>query len=104
MIHIAPFLTRSVAARTSELALDRHQVHERTSGSQLDQANVVLATFELTAENVAIKPEHAIEVLNPKHDVIDLADADTYGRISAAALRTNASSAHRARTVLRAQA
>jgi len=73
---IAAFLASRRAAGAAERAVDRHEVDQRASGAQLDQADVVLAPLDRAAEDVAIEGDHRRDVADAQDEVVDLAHAD----------------------------
>ena len=51
------------------------------TGAKLSKAKLSWATFQLTAQNIAIEFHHLIEVANSENDVIDQSDIDGIGSI-----------------------
>jgi hypothetical protein len=74
VIQVARFSSRRCAADSTEFAVDRHEINDRSPSAQLDQANLVLASFHRTSECAAVEAKHAVEVNNAQHEVIDFAD------------------------------
>ena len=75
VVEVAAFPAGRGAAGAAERAVDRHEVDQRAPGTQLDQADVVLAPLDRAAEDVAIEGEHRRGVADAQDDVVDLAHA-----------------------------
>jgi hypothetical protein len=76
MIQVASFFSGCRAARSTEFAIHRHEVNDRSAGSQLNQADLVLASLDRTSENSAVEAKHAVEVDNTQYKMVDFANAD----------------------------
>ena len=76
VIEVASFLAGCSAPRATERAVDRHEVDQRASGAQLDQADVVLESLDHAAEHLAIEREHRRDVADAQDQVVNLAHAD----------------------------
>jgi len=64
------------AARPPKLALQRHEINDRSAGSQLNQANLVLASLDGTSENSAVEAKHVVGVDDAQYEMVDFANAD----------------------------
>ncbi len=76
VIHIERLRPRRGAAHASEFPIHWHEIDERTSGAQLDQAEIILAFLDVAAEHVAVEACHFLGVDDAEHHVIDFANAD----------------------------
>jgi hypothetical protein len=76
VIEIAAFLARSGTTLATQFTCHRHQIDQRSACTQLDQADLVNSSFDLTAECTAVKFEHAVEIGHAQYDVIDFAYPD----------------------------
>ena len=76
MMQVATFLSRRCATRSAELALHGHEINDRSASSQLNQADLALASLDGTSENSAVEAKQAVDVDNAQHKMVDFADAD----------------------------
>jgi hypothetical protein len=76
VIQVAGFLSRCRAACSAEFALHRHEIDDRLARSQLNQADLVLASLNRTSENSAVEAKHAVDVDNAQYKMVDFANAD----------------------------
>jgi hypothetical protein len=76
MIQVASFRSRGCAACPAELAIHGHEINDRSASSQLDQADLVLASLDRASEDSAVEAKHAIDVDNTQDKMVDFAKAD----------------------------
>ncbi len=76
MIEVVSFFARCCAARSTEFAIHRHEINDRSAGSQLNQADLILASLDRTSENSAIEAKHVVDVDNAQHKMADFTNAD----------------------------
>ena len=76
MIEVPSFLSRCCAAGFAELAIYRHEIDDRSARSQLNQADLVLASLDRASKNLAVEAKHPVDVDNAQYKVIDFADTD----------------------------
>ena len=81
MIHVVGLLSRRGATKASKLAVNADEINERSASSQLNQADLVLPAFFMTAEYVAIETLHGFDVDGAKDDVVDFTDANHGGML-----------------------
>jgi hypothetical protein len=67
MIEVASFRSGCCAACAAEFAIDGHEIEDGSAGSQLNQADLVLASLDRTSENSAVEAKHAVEVDNTQY-------------------------------------
>jgi hypothetical protein len=71
--------TRRSTTSLPELAADGNQVDERTSRTQLDQANFILAPLNCATERVAVEVQHRLQVDDAENEMIDVEEAEHDG-------------------------
>jgi hypothetical protein len=76
MIQVASFLSGCCAACPAEFAIDGHEIEDGSARSQLNQADLVLASLDRTSENPTVEAKHAVEVDNTQYKMVDFANAD----------------------------
>ncbi len=76
VIQVASFLSGCRAARSAQLAIHRHEIDDGSTGSQLNQANLVLTALDRASQNSAVEAKHAVDVDNAQDKMIDFANAD----------------------------
>ena len=76
VVQVAPFLARRGTTDTPEPSIDGHQVNERTSGSELNQADLILAPFDRAAKGIAVEVHHFLQVNDAEHEVIDVEETE----------------------------
>jgi len=76
MIEVASFFARCCAARSTEFAIHRHSINDGSAGSQLNQADLILASLDRTSENSTIEAKHVVDVDNAQHKMVDFTNAD----------------------------
>jgi len=79
MVEVPSGGDRRTTARTTELAVDRDKVEERPSDTQLHETDLLFAAFDRATECVAIEADHAFDVHDAKHEVIDIENPE-HGR------------------------
>ena len=78
MIQVASFLSGRCTAGSAEFAVYGHEIDDRSASSQLNQADLVLASLDRASENSAVETKHAVDVDDAQYKVIDFADADHF--------------------------
>src|SRR4029077_14612521 len=81
VIEVATLSAGGGAAGPAELAIDGDQVDQRSAGPQLHHPQIILPLFNGAAEDARIEVDHDIDVGDPKHDVVDVADGDHARRV-----------------------
>jgi len=76
MIEVTSFFSRCRAARSAEFAIHRHEINDRSASSQLNQADLVLASLDGASENSAVEAKHAVDVYDAQYKMVDFANAD----------------------------
>jgi hypothetical protein len=76
VIQVASFPAGCRAARSTELAIHRHEINDRSAGSQLNQADLVLAPLDRAPKNFAVEAKHAVDVDDAQDKMVDFANAD----------------------------
>jgi len=76
VIQVARFLSRRCAAGSAELAIHGHEINDGSAGTQLNQANFVLASLQRASESAAVEAKHAVEVGNAQYKMVDFANTD----------------------------
>lgn len=76
MVHISTLGARCGAALPSEFPFQGDEINERATGSELNEANLVLAPLNIAPQNIAIEMEHCLFVDNPKNQVINFTNGD----------------------------
>jgi hypothetical protein len=66
VIEVAALRAGRRTAGAAEHAVDRHQVDQRPTGTQLHQADRVLPAFHGAAENAGIERDHPVQVGDPQ--------------------------------------
>ena len=69
MVEVAPFLAGRCAAHAAQLAVDGYQVDQRTPSSHLRQPDLLLHALDPAAQDIAVKPRHAIEVAHAQQPI-----------------------------------
>ena len=76
MIEIASLRSGCGAACPAKRATDRHEIDQRSAGAKLHEPDRIVAALDRASEHVAIEGQHAAEVGDAQHDVVDLANSD----------------------------
>lgn len=79
MVQVPSLLTRRSTTGLPELAADGHQVDERTSCAQLDQANFILAPLNRATERVAVEVQYRFQVDDAQNEMVDVEEAEHDG-------------------------
>jgi hypothetical protein len=80
VIDVSTFPSRGHTADLAKLAIDLHQIDQRSPRPQLDQADFILPALYCAAKHLTVEAQHAVEVDNTKYKMIDFANTD-HGRI-----------------------
>ena len=57
----------------------RHQIDHRGTGAQLHELGLFEPALDVTAQHLSVKPDRAIEIGDPKHQMIETRDTDRSG-------------------------
>src|SRR5690348_8600670 len=76
MIDIARFLARRSAAHASEPPVDRHQVNQGRSHTQLVEPDLLLLLLPSGAKHLDVETGDLLQVDDAKHHMIDRPDVD----------------------------
>jgi hypothetical protein len=76
MVEVSAFSARRSAAGTPQLAVDRHQINQGSTRSQLNQTYRILSTLDRASQYVTIKVKHWVQINHAQYQVINFANAN----------------------------
>jgi hypothetical protein len=76
VIQVATLWPWGSTTSAAKLAIDGYEVNQRTTSAQLNQANRVLATLDLTTEGLAIEAKHRVQVDYTQDKMVKFADGN----------------------------
>jgi hypothetical protein len=76
VIKIAAFNAWRRATSSPQLAPDRHQVNQGSTGPQLDQTYRIPSAFNRASKHIAIKVQHSVQIDYTQYQVINFANAN----------------------------
>ena len=84
MIDVTPLRTLGSTANAAKLATHGHQVDQGSAGTQLNQADSVVAPLKDAAPHRTIKVHHRVQIDDTQHDMVDVAELEHGSRLTCA--------------------
>src|SRR5277367_5949293 len=78
VIHVAPGFVWRLLRRDRR----RDQIDQRSAGTQLDQLWLFKPTLDVHAQHILVEGDRAIEVADPEHHMVELADAPAFSTVT----------------------